>query len=378
MTASAPRPAGRHALTAAGGYGLMWLVAATRDFEQDQGMIDLRSDTVTRPTAGMRRAMAEAEVGDDVFGEDPTINRLQERVAAILGKEASLFVPSGTMANQSALKAATQPGDEVICERSCHIFNYEAGMPAAFSGLMMNPLDAPRTLLAPEQVEAAVRGDNVHLPRTRVVELEITSNRGGGNIYPLETVRAIAQVARRHGLWMHLDGARLWNASVATGIAPAVWAAEFDAVCVCLSKGLGAPAGSLVAGSAEFIRRVHRVRKMMGGGMRQAGILAAAGLYALEHHPDRLADDHAHARRLAEALAQVPGASIDPDQVQTNIVIFDVADPARDAAAVCAALKAEGVLCLPVAPRRIRLVTHLDVTREQCDQACAIIRTVLA
>ena len=198
--------------------------------KKNEKISDFRSDTVTRPTAAMRRAMAEAEVGDDVYGEDPTVNRLQERVAEMLGKESAIFMPTGTMANQAALKAATQPGDEVICDRNCHILNFEAGAPAALSGLMMNAIEAPRGILAPEEVEAAVRPDNVHCPRTRVVELEVTHNRGGGSIYPIETVRAIAAVARRHGLWMHLDGARLWNASVATGIPPSVWADEFDAV----------------------------------------------------------------------------------------------------------------------------------------------------
>jgi len=340
-------------------------------------MIDLRSDTVTTPTPAMRRAMAEAEVGDDVYGEDPTVNRLQERVADLLGKEASLFVPSGTMANQAALKAATQPGDEVICERGCHIVNYEAGMPAVFSGLMTNVLDAPRGILAPEQVEAAVRADNVHLPRTRVVELEITSNRGGGSITPIETVRAIADVARRHDLWMHLDGARLWNAAVATGIPPAEWAALFDSVSVCLSKGLGAPVGSMVAGSAAFVARVHRVRKMLGGGMRQAGVIAAAGLYAVEHHIERLAEDHANAAILARALADAPHAVVNPDDVETNIVIFDVVDAAGGASAVVAALKDGGVLCNAIGPDRIRLVTHLDVTRDQCERAAGVLADVL-
>ena len=341
-------------------------------------MIDLRSDTVTRPSAGMRRAMAEAEVGDDVYGEDPSVNRLQERVAELLGKEAAIFTPSGTMANQAALKAATQPGDEVICDRNCHILNFEAGTPAAFSGLMMNALEAPRGILSPEQVEAAIRPDNPHYPQTRVVELEITHNRGGGSIYPIETVRAIAEIARGHGLWMHLDGARLWNAGVATGIALSTWAAEFDAVSVCFSKGLGAPVGSAVAGTAEFIKRVHRVRKMMGGGMRQAGVLAAAGLYALEHNIQRLAEDHANAKLLAGAVADLPKVSLNPDEVETNIVIFDLVDANRTARSVAAELKARGVLVGAIGPMRIRMVTHLDLSRPQCEEARGVLRQVLS
>jgi threonine aldolase len=338
-------------------------------------MIDLRSDTVTKPSAAMRQAMAAAEVGDDVYGEDPTVNRLQERVAELLGKERALFVPSGTMANQSALKAATQPGDEVICDRGAHVAAFEGGMPAAFSGLMLYLLDCPRGLIAPEQVAAALRPADHHYPRSRVVELEITSNRGGGSIYPIEQVRAIVRVAREHGLWLHLDGARLWNASVATGIPPKTWAAEFDAVCVCLSKGLGAPVGSLVAGSADFIDRVHRVRKMLGGGMRQAGLLAAAGLYALDHNRERLADDHANAKRLAQGLADLPAVGLDPADVETNIVIFDLLG--RDAKPLAAECKARGLLIHAIGPRRIRLVTHLDVSRAQCEEALAILRELL-
>ena len=341
-------------------------------------MIDLRSDTVTRPTPGMRRAMAEAEVGDDVYGEDPTVNRLQERVAEMLGKESAIFMPTGTMANQAALKAATQPGDEVICDRNCHILNFEAGAPAALSGLMMNAIEAPRGILAPEEVEAAVRPDNVHCPRTRVVELEVTHNRGGGSIYPIETVRAIAAVARRHGLWMHLDGARLWNASVATGIPPSVWADEFDAVSVCFSKGLGAPVGSAVAASADFITRVHRVRKLLGGGMRQAGVLAAAALYALENHIDRLAEDHANARLLAEGIADLPAVQLDPAEVETNIVIFDLVGARYTASSLAEELKRRGVLVGAVGPMRIRMVTHLDVSRPDCERARDIIREVFS
>ena len=340
-------------------------------------MIDLRSDTVTKPSAAMREAMAAAEVGDDVYGEDPTVNRLQERVAEVLGKERSIFVPSGTMANQAALKAATQPGDEVICDRGAHILNFEAGMPAVLSGLLLYPIDAPRGLMAPEQVAAAIRPEDHHYPHTRVVELEITSNRGGGSIYPLERVRAIARLARERGLWLHLDGARLWNASVATGIAPKTWAAEVDAVCVCLSKGLGAPVGSMVAGRAEFIDRVHRVRKMLGGGMRQAGLLAAAGLYALDHNLDRLAQDHANARLLAEGLADLAAVHLNVADVETNIVIFDLVNTRHNARSLAAEARSRGLLIGAIGEARVRLVTHLDVSRAQCEEARSILREAL-
>src|SRR5947209_3024295 len=259
-------------------------------------VIDLRSDTVTRPTPGMRAAMQAAEVGDDVFGEDPTINRLQERVAALLGKEAALYVPSGTMSNQICIKAHTQPGDELLCEATCHVYNYEAGGPAVLSGVTCRTIEGDYGVLDITQLEDKVRPVNDHLVRTRVVCLENTHNRGGGRVYPLEKVQAISAWAHRHGLIMHLDGARLWNAVVATGTPAREWARHFDSVSVCFSKGLGAPIGSALAGTRDFVTRAKRVRKLLGGGMRQAGVAAAGALYAVEHHVERLAEGHPNAR----------------------------------------------------------------------------------
>src|SRR5947199_5408497 len=270
-------------------------------------VIDLRSDTVTRPTPGMRAAMAAAEVGDDVFGEDPTVNRLQDRVAALLGKEAALFVPSGTMSNQVAVKAHTQPGDELLCESACHVYNFEAGGPAVLSGVTCRTIEGDHGILELSQLEDKIRAQNDHLVRTRIVSLENTHNRGGGRIYPLEKIQAISEWAHKNGLVMHLDGARLWNAVAASGVSAATWAANFDTVSVCFSKGLGAPIGSALAGSREFIARARRIRKLFGGGMRQAGIAAAAALHALDHHIDRLAEDHRNARVLAQAIADSPG-----------------------------------------------------------------------
>ncbi|HZT81959.1 MAG TPA: GntG family PLP-dependent aldolase, partial [Gemmataceae bacterium] len=255
-------------------------------------VIDLRSDTVTRPTPGMRAAMAAAEVGDDVFDEDPTVNRLQERVAALLGKEAALFVPSGTMSNQVCVRTHTQPGDELLCDVNCHIYNYEAGGPAVLSGVTCRCVEGDCGILDVSQLDGLVRPDNEHFVRTRLVCLENTHNRGGGKVYPLEKVQAISAWARRAGLATHLDGARLWNAVVATGVPAQEWARHFDSVSVCFSKGLGAPVGSALAGPRDFVAKARRTRKLFGGGMRQAGVLAAAALYALDHHVERLAEDH--------------------------------------------------------------------------------------
>lgn len=322
-------------------------------------LVDLRSDTVTKPTPGMRRAMAEADVGDDVFGEDPTVIRLEERVADLLGKEAALFVPSGVMSNQLALKIHTNPGDEVIVERDCHIFNYESGAPALLSGVQLNPLAGHKGILKPEQVEQAIRPGAYWLPRTKLVCLENTVNKAGGVIYPLDTTQAIADVARRNGLRLHLDGARLWNASAATGIPEYEYAAPFDTVSVCLSKGLGAPVGSVLAGSSDQISEAHRYRKLFGGGMRQVGILAAAGLYALEHHRPYLSEDHEKLRRLAEGFQECPVFRIDPETVQTNILMVDVVNgPAEP---VVAMLKDKGVLVSQFGPSTIRIITHRDV-----------------
>ncbi len=341
-----------------------------------QPWTDLRSDTVTRPTPAMRAAMRAAEVGDDVLHEDPTVNRLEERVAALLGKEAALYVPSGTMSNQIAVRAQTQPGDELLCEATCHVYNYEAGGPAVLSGVMCRTLEGDYGILDVSQLEDKIRRVDDHLVRTRLVALENTHNRGGGRVYPLEKIRAISTWARSHGLLMHLDGARLWNAVVATDIPAAEWARHFDSVSVCFSKGLGAPIGSALAGSRELITRARRIRKLFGGGMRQAGIAAAGALYALEHHIDRLADDHRHARILAQAIADTPGLRLDPPEVDTNLVWFEVDPELGTAQDVAAALKQRGVLVQAAGPRTIRACTHLDVSAAQAEQAAAAIGEV--
>jgi threonine aldolase len=325
-------------------------------------MIDLRSDTVTKPTPAMRHAMAEAEVGDDVLGDDPTVNRLQETVAAMLGKEAGLFVPSGTMANQLSIKSHTQPGDEVICEAGAHVFVYEAGAPAFLSGVQMRPIAGKYGVMAAEDVEAAIRPRNVHHPVSRLICLENTHNRAGGTIVPIERIREIRDVANRTGLKMHLDGARLWNAHVATGIPLAEYAGYFDSVSVCFSKGLGAPVGSLIAGDREFIRSAHRYRKIFGGGMRQAGVIAAGALYAVEHHIPRLKEDHVHARRLAEALAKIDGVDVDLKSVQTNILYFSIAPEYGTAERIVGRFREQEILMMSLSPQGLRAVTHLDVS----------------
>jgi threonine aldolase len=340
-------------------------------------LIDLRSDTVTRPTPAMRKAMAEAEVGDDVFGEDPTVNILQEKVANLLGKEAALFVPSGTMANQLSIKSHTQPGDEVIIESSSHPYNFEGGAGAALSGVQFQCLGGVRGVLDASQIEEAIRPVDHHFAVTRLVCLENTHNRGGGSIYPLEKMAEIYRLAKSKGLLVHLDGARFWNASVATGIKPNEYAQWADSVSVCLSKGLGAPIGSLVTGSKPFIDRVHRFRKMFGGGMRQVGIIAAAGIYALDHHLERLKEDHQNAKRLGVGLKEFKGVSIDPRHVETNIVIFDVGNSRMTAAQVAEAMKKEGILIHAFGKTQIRLVTHLDVSAEDIEKALKSFERVL-
>ena len=327
--------------------------------------IDLRSDTVTRPTPGMRKAMAAAEVGDDVYGEDPTVNALEARVAALLGKEAAVWVPTGTMANQIALGSLAGQGDEIICDRNCHVVNYEGGAISALWGVQSLVVDGPRGIFSADAVRGALRssqGD--HDPRQKVVAVENTHNRGGGSIWPLAQLEAVADVAHGAGLAVHMDGARIWNAHVATGIPLAKWCEKADTVSVCLSKGLGAPAGSLVATTRERSRIARRLRKRLGGGLRQAGVLAGAGMYALDHHLQRLADDHESARKLA---ASVPFAWHAP---QTNILLADVAD----APAMVAAARREGVLIHAVSPTRIRAVTHLDFPLAQVEEAAARLR----
>jgi threonine aldolase len=315
----------------------------------------------------MRQAMAQAEVGDDVYGEDPTVNRLQARVADLLGKEAALFVPSGVMANQLGIKTQTEPGDEVIVERHCHIFNYESGAPGLLSGVQLNVLDGDRGVVTSAQVEAAIRPEADVFPQTALVCLENTVNKAGGHVYPLDRIEAIAEVVREHDLRFHLDGARLWNASAASGISEATYAAPFDTVWVALSKGLGAPVGSVLAGPEATIDAARRFRKLFGGGMRQAGILAAAGLYALEHHRADLAHDHAKAHRLAEGIAQVGSFTLDPSTVETNIVLFDVEDTTAEA--VVDTLADDGVLLTPFGPQTVRATTHRDVSMDEIEQA---------
>ena len=337
-------------------------------------MIDLRSDTATRPTPGMRAAMASAEVGDDVLGEDPTINALQERVADYLGMEAALFVPSGTMSNQIGIRAHTQPGDELLCESTNHIYVWEAGGPAALSGVTCRTIEGDYGVLDVTQLDDKIRPLNDHYVRTRIVCLENTHNRGGGRVYPIEKIRAISEWAHANDLTMHLDGARLWNAVVASGISGREWGKQFDSISVCFSKGLGAPVGSALAGTKEFIEKSKRIRKLFGGGMRQGGIIAAAALYAMDNHIERLAEDHANAQIIAEAVTDTPGLRLDPGVVETNLVWFEVDRELGTAKEVSAHLREKGVLVSSTGPRVLRACTHLDVSKAQCLQAAELIR----
>jgi len=332
-------------------------------------MIDLRSDTVTRPTAAMRRAMAEAEVGDDVLGDDPTVAALERRTTEILGKEAAVYMPSGTMTNQVAIRTWTEPGDEIIIEAEAHTYFLESGGPAALSGVMCRLIQGDRGRFTADQVRAVLRPANEHFPRTRLVCVENTHNRSGGAVWPVGQVAEVAAAARDAGLKVHLDGARLWNASVASGVPERDYAAHFDSVSVCFSKGLGAPVGSALAGPREFITRARRFRKMFGGGMRQAGIIAAGALYALDHHRERLAEDHANARRLAEGIAPLSGIAIDPATVETNIVVFYVKD--MPAARLIERLAKMGVLMLARDATSVRAVTNLGVTRNEIEETIA-------
>lgn len=329
--------------------------------------VDLRSDTVTKPTPEMRRAMYEAEVGDDVYREDPTVNRLEEVAAARLGKEAGLFVTSGTQGNLIAVLTHTQPGQEVILERESHIFYYEVAGSALIGGVQLRPLQGRDGALDPAEVEASIRPDNIHYPPTGLIALENTHNRAGGTVIPLENIEAIARVAARHNLPLHLDGARIFNAAIALGKPVAELARPFTSVMFCLSKGLGAPVGSLLVGPRDWIERARKWRKRLGGGMRQAGILAAAGLVALEKMVDRLAEDHENARRLAEGLANLPGLSVVPPQ--TNMVLVDVSGTRFSAPAFVARLAEYGVLAGDMSPSKVRFVTHKDVGREDIEYA---------
>ena len=322
-------------------------------------VVDLRSDTVTRPTSEMRRAIADAVVGDDVYGDDPTVKELERRVAALAGKEAALFVPSGTMGNQIAVKCLTTPGDEVLLETHSHINFFEQGGIAANSGCLSHPVETERGMLAPEDLAAALRADDDHVARITLACVENTHNWHGGTVAPLDRVRELSAAARARGVRVHLDGARLWNASVATGVPIRDWAATADTVMMCFSKGLGAPIGSILVGEGATIGAARRVRKRWGGGMRQVGILAAACLHALDHHFERLADDHRRARALAAGIGRIPGLRV--VEPETNIVMIDLEHPALDRVAALRGLKARGVLVSPYGSRRLRAVTHLDV-----------------
>lgn len=353
-------------------------------------LIDLRSDTVTKPTEGMRQAIAEAIVGDDVYDEDPTVNRLQEMAAEMLGKEACLFVASGTMGNLVAMLSHGGRGDEMILGELSHTFLYEGGAAAGLAGIHSHTLpNEPDGTLAIEQIEAAIRADNVHFPRTRLIGLENTHNRCGGRALSPEYCDAVGKLARRHGIAVHLDGARLFNAAIYLGIKPCELTRSVDSVMVCLSKGLGAPVGSLLCGSQAFIREAKRMRKLVGGGMRQVGILAAAGIYALEHHIERLAEDHENARRLANGIKDIPGLILGAEEdltptVQTNLVYFKVDGAAvgnrsLDARLLSARLRARGVLANPLGndPHQMRMVTHLDVTQADIEEALAALQSSL-
>jgi threonine aldolase len=335
--------------------------------------IDLRSDTVTRPSQAMRAAIAAAPVGDDQFGEDPTVNLLQERIASLLGKEAALWVPTGTMANHVALRLLTRPGDDVIVSRGSHAVLHETGGSAANAGVQFTDVGEGGLFTAQDFLVARKPRGHIIYPPTTLVEIENTHNRAGGVIFPQEDAEKICRAAREHDIATYLDGARLWNAAVATHRTPASLAAPFDLVSVALSKGLGAPGGSLLAGSSDLIARAVRYRRMSGGAMRQVGIFAAAGIYALEHNLARLGDDHANARRIGEMLAKSARIEIDLATVQTNILVFRLAAEAPDAHAVVARARERGVLIFAFDARTIRAVTHLDVSREQCERAAAIL-----
>lgn len=339
-------------------------------------VIDLRSDTVTRPTPAMKEFMARAPLGDDVFGEDPTINQLEKETAELLGHEAAVFMPTGTMSNQAAIRIHTQPGDEMLCEGTCHIYTWEAGGPAALSGVTSRTIPGQAGVLTLEDLADKIRPGNDHYVKTRIVCLENTHNRGGGRVYPIEEIRRIRAWTRENQLAFHLDGARLWNASVASGLSLATIAREFDTVSVCFSKGLGAPVGSALAGSAELIRKARRIRKLFGGGMRQAGVIAAGALFAIRNHISRLAEDHANARLLVDAVKANPILSLDPDVAETNLVWFKLAPNTMTNHALAAKLKAQGILVSTPAPGLVRACTHLDVTRAQVETVAKVLATI--
>ncbi len=338
-------------------------------------MIDLRSDTVTLPTAAMRRAVFEAEVGDDVYGEDPTVNRLQELAAEMVGKEAAMLVPSGTMGNQTAVLTHCRPGTEVILEADSHIYYYEAAAASVFAGVQPRPLAGKRGSLPAELVEWAIREDDIHLPPTSLICIENTHNRAGGTVVPLENMQAVYEVACRHNLPVHLDGARIFNASVASGVPVQDYTACATSVQFCLSKGLGAPVGSILAGPRDFINEARRWRKRLGGGMRQAGIFAAAGIVALETMIERLAEDHANARMLADGLAVLKGIEFNPDDVDTNIVI--VRPTALSKKQLSDELKIRGILTVIIEPDRVRFTTNKDVNRGDIEKTIAAVKEIM-
>lgn len=339
--------------------------------------IDLRSDTVTKPSLEMRRAMAEAEVGDDVYGEDPTVNRLEERAAQIFGREAAIFVPSGTMGNQIAIKIHTQPGQEIICEERCHVFNFEMAMLAHFSGCSPRPVFGGHGILTWGEIEKRIAPKIYYRAQTGLISLENTHNMAGGTIYPQEIADEICDRAHERGIPVHLDGARIFNAAIARGDRVRDITAKFDSAMFCLSKGLGAPVGSLLVGSQKFIEQARVYRKALGGGMRQAGILAAAGIIALEKGPSRLKEDHANANHLAEGLAQFEGIKIDPSMVQTNILVFDITGTGMNSADFTRRLAEKNILCSGISPEAVRMVTHLDITRADCEQTLDALREML-
>lgn len=333
--------------------------------------IDLRSDTITRPTEGMRRAMYEAEVGDDVYREDPSVNTLEQMAADITGKEAAVFVSSGSMGNLISLYIQGGRGNEVLTHRESHIIAHELGSPAAIAGVLTIGLDGDRGLLSAREIEAHLHPQDYTNCETTLIEIENTI---GGTCYPVDRLREIRACADTHNLNIHTDGARVFNAATAQQVPVKTLCEYTDTVSFCLSKGLGSPAGSMLCGPREFIDKARKVRKMLGGGMRQIGILAAAGIYALENHADRLADDHRHARQIAEALSQSSWAEIDPDQVETNIIVFST--PNHPASKVVSALKREGIICFDMGPSSIRMVTHLHITDEDTDNACEVISRI--
>jgi threonine aldolase len=340
--------------------------------------IDLRSDTVTRPSAAMRRAMAEAEVGDDVFLEDPTVNRLQERAAAVFGREAALFVPSGSMGNLASVMAHTRPGQEVICETNGHIYNYEMGAVSALAGVLPRVVNGEDGLLSWDTIAPAIRPKVYYRPQTALICLENTVNMAGGTVYPTAVANDVCDRAHDAGIRVHLDGARVFNAATYLSESVAEMTKKFDSVQFCLSKGLGAPVGSVIVGSREFIERCRPIRKMLGGGMRQAGVLAAAGLIALEYGPTRLQDDHDNAQVLAKRLAAIPGIALDPSKVRTNIIIFSVKPSGLSSSEFLSQIARQGVLAVPVDAHKVRMVTHLDVTRSEVEIAADRVMAVLA